>query len=147
MRDDWRVHISGYLDGELDPEEVAAFERELARDPDLRAELESLRAMKEVTGSMKLRDFPDRIWDSYWEGTYNRLERGIGWLLFSIGAMILLATGLYELVLALFKDPSMPFWLRIAIGSLCGGTAILLISVIRERLFMSNKDPYREVKR
>ena len=147
MSKDWKVRISGYLDGELDPAEVEAFEHELARDPALRAELESLRAIQEVTGSMKLRDFPDRVWDSYWEGTYNRLERGIGWLLFSIGAMILLATGLYELVLALFKDPSIPFWLRIAIGSLCGGAAILFVSVVRERLFMSNKDPYREVKR
>ncbi len=146
MAEDWTIRISGYLDGELEPSEREAFEREVARNSELARELESMRAMREVTGSMKLKDFPDRVWDRYWEGTFNRLERRVGWLLFSLGAMVLLAAGLYEMIVSLL-DGGEPWWIKTAIGALCGGGAILFISVLRERLFMRRRDPYREIKR
>jgi anti-sigma factor RsiW len=147
MTEDWKVRISGYLDNELSPAEREAFEHQLDRDPELARELDAMRAMREVTHGMKLEEFPDQVWDRYWEGTYNRIERGIGWILFSLGAIILLGAGLYELVLALLKDTSEPWWIRVAIGSLCGGGAILFVSVLRERIFVRRRDPYREVKR
>lgn len=147
MPEDWKVRISGYLDNELSPAEREAFELEVDRDPELARELDAMRAMREVTSGMKLEEFPDQVWDRYWEGTYNRLERGIGWILFSLGAIVLLGAGLYELVLALLKDASEPWWIRLAIGSFCGGLAILFVSVLRERIFVRSRDPYREVKR
>ncbi|MCK4411951.1 MAG: hypothetical protein KAY32_00270 [Candidatus Eisenbacteria sp.] len=147
MNEDRSVRISGYLDDELAPEERAAFERELAANPELVEELAAMQAMKEVTGSMKLREFPDQVWDRYWQGTYNRMERRLGWILFSIGAIILLAGGLYELTLALIRDSGEPWWIRVAVGALSGGLAILLVSIVRERLFMAKRDPYREVER
>jgi anti-sigma factor RsiW len=147
MAEDRKARVSGFLDGELSPAERKAFEEELKRDPELARELAAIQSMKEVTDTMKLSEFPDRIWERYWEGTYNRLERRLGWLLFSIGAMVLLGTGLYELVMALLKDVGEPWWIRVAIGAVCGGIAILFVSVLRERLFMLQKDPYREVKR
>ena len=147
MSEDWNVRISGYLDDELSQTEREAFEREVQRDPELARELDAMRAMREVTHSMKLDEFPDQVWDRYWEGTYNRLERGIGWILLSLGAIVLLGAGLYELVLTLLKDTSDPWWIRAAIGSFCGGLAILFVSVLRERIFVRRRDPYREVKR
>lgn len=147
MAKDWKAYVSGYIDGELRPDEREAFERELERDPDLAAELAAMRAMGEVTGTMKLQEFPDLVWEKYWEGTYNRLERRLGWILFSIGAIVLLAVGLYEFVLELVHDTAEPWWIRGAIGAMCGGLAILLVSVVRERLFSLKKDRYREVKR
>jgi len=147
VNEDRSVRISGYLDDELAPEERAAFERELAANPGLVEELAAMQAMKEVTSSMKLREFPDHVWDRYWQGTYNRMERRLGWVLFSIGAIILLAGGLYELTLALIRDSGEPWWIRVAVGALSGGLAILLVSIVRERLFMAKRDPYREVER
>lgn len=147
MNDDMRIRISGYLDGELDADERLAFERELETSPQLAREFEETKAMKEVTDAMKLRDFPDRVWERYWEGTYNRLERRVGWILLSIGAMILAAAGLYQIALALFRDSVEPLWLRLAVASACAGAAILFISVLRERLFLRKRDPYREIQR
>ncbi|MFH1143290.1 MAG: zf-HC2 domain-containing protein [Candidatus Eisenbacteria bacterium] len=144
---DKRILISGYLDGELTPDERAAFERELARDPALGHELDALQSMREVTARMKLKEFPDAVWDRYWEGTYNRLERRIGWILLSLGATVLLAVGLYGLAVALLKDAGEPWWIRAAVGAVCAGLAILCVSVVRERLVTAKKDPYREVKR
>ena len=147
MAKDWKAYVSGYIDGELAPAERAAFEEELARNPELAHELDAMQAMREVTGDMKLKDFPDEIWDRYWDGTYNRMERRLGWILFSIGCMVLLAAGLYELIMSLLNDVQEPWWIRVAVGALCGGLAILFISVLRERLFTLKRDPYREVRR
>jgi anti-sigma factor RsiW len=147
MAEDWKSRISGYLDDELEPAEREVFERQLSADPELARELEAIRSLKEVTDGMKLREFPDQVWDRYWQGTYNRLERRIGWLLFSVGAIVLLTGGLYELAVSLLKDSADPWWVRLATGAVCGGLAILFVSVVRERLFMLKRDPYREVKR
>ena len=51
---EWTVRVSGYLDGELDASEKATFEAHLAQCEACAKELRATRAMKEVTGSMKL---------------------------------------------------------------------------------------------
>ena len=147
MEKDWRAYASGYVDGELTTEERARFEERLRLDPELARELEMIREVKGVTTRMRLKEFPDRVWDRYWEGSYNRLERRFGWFLVSAGAAVLLAFGLYHVVLALIRNDAEPWWLRLAIGSIVAGGAILFVSVARERICSWRRDPYREVKR
>ncbi len=143
--------ISGYLDDELDPTERAEFEAELVRSPELAQELEAFRQLRGVTAAMKLDPFPDDVFDDYWRTTYNRLERRFGWLLVSIGAIILLAAALAralpDFVHWLLASPEDPWWVRLAIGLLSVGGAVIVVSVIRERFFTERRDPYREVKR
>ena len=110
-------------------------------------ELKSLRAMQEVTGSMQLKKFPDEVWDQYWEHTYNRLERNFGWILISVGAIVLLTAGACELLRVLFTDSTTPWWIRAATGLVAAGLSVLFVSVLRERIFVRKTDPYREVKR
>ncbi len=147
MPRDWMPYVSAYLDDELEPAERAAFEDELLRDHRLREELEEMQSMKKLVGGMRLRELPDKAWDDYRERTYSRLERRVGWILLSVGAMVLVGYGLYELVLFLISGAELTWWIRVAIGAVCVGLAILLVSVIRERIFVWKRDPYREVKR
>ena len=147
MPRDWTPYVSAYLDDELDPVERTAFEEELARDPRLRDEVEAMKSMKSLVGGMRLRELPDGAYDHYRERTYNRLERRLGWILLSVGAAVLVGYGLYELVVFLVSDGNLAWWIRTAIGAACVGLAILLISVIRERIFVWKRDPYREVER
>ena len=147
MTDERDARISGYLDGELSAEERERFERELRTTPELAIEFARVRELKEVTSSMRLKEFPDQVWDAYWSGTYNRLERGFGWILVSVGAMVLLAAGLYELAVALLRDSVDPWWIRVGVGALVAGLAVLFVSVLRERLFVLKSDPYKEVQR
>lgn len=147
MPRDWMPYVSAYLDDELEPAERAAFEEELLRDHRLREELEEMQNMKSLVGGMRLRELPDKAWDDYRKRTYTRLERRVGWILFSIGAMVLVGYGLYELVVFLVSGAELAWWIRAAIGAACIGLAILLVSVIRERIFVWKRDPYREVKR
>lgn len=147
MPKDWKPYVSAYLDEELEAAERGAFEEELTRNPELLKEVEAMRDMKNLMSGITLRKLPDCAWDNYRERTYNRLERRVGWILLSIGAMVLIGYGLYELVVFLVADAEFAWWIRVAIGALCAGVAVLFVSVVRERVFVWKRDPYREVKR
>ena len=147
MNRDKRELLAGYVDGELSDEQREAFERELDRDPQLRAELNEFRKLKEVTGMMQYADLPEEVWDGYWQNLYRKMERGIGWILFSIGAIALLSFGIYQFFLELFSDSEVPTIVRISVTVLSIGAVILLVSFVRERLFAYNRDRYRKVIR
>ncbi len=141
------VMLSGYVDGELTPEQIVEFERRLADDPELRKELDAFRKLKEVTGAVKYADIPQSVWQGYWQSLYRRLERGTGWILLSISAILLLGIGAYCLCMDFFLNPDKPILLKIAVGAGILGLVVLLVSVIRERLFAYNRDRYKEVTR
>jgi hypothetical protein len=104
--------------------------------------------MKGVMKSMKYKEPPGEAWENYWSRVYNRLERGLSWILISIGAMILLFYGGFKAVESLVKDPAVAILLKVAILVLLAGVVILFVSVIRERIFTYKKDKYaKEVKR
>ncbi|MCK4816385.1 hypothetical protein KA005_11510, partial [bacterium] len=86
-------------------------------------------------------------WKIYWTSVYNRLERRIGWILFSIGVMILLFFGGYKMVEEIIKDPSISFLLKAGILAVLGGVVVLLVSLIREQLFVRKRERYKEVEK
>lgn len=138
--------VSG-LDGELNAEEHEELERLLSADSKLRDEWNRLAKVKEVTQSMALRKPPDEVWEDYWASVYSRLERGVGWILVSIGVIVLLSYGAWEGVQALIADAEMPWFLKGAIFATTVGLAVLFVSVLREKLFVRVKDPYKDVLR
>ena len=147
MNKNKRELLSGYVDGELSKEEKLLFEEELENNPGLRAELEEFMKLKEITGMVKYTDLPDEVWEKYWHNLYRKLERGIGWILMSMGAIILLGFGLFEMFKELYIDPEVPMLVKISVSALTIGAAILLVSLTRERIFAYNRERYREVKR
>jgi hypothetical protein len=147
MNREKRELLAGYIDGELSEDEKKAFEEQLRSNPQLGAELEEFRKLKEVTGMMRYADLPDEVWEGYWQNLYRKLERGVGWMLFSIGAIILLCFGLYHFFRELFYDPEVPMLVRISVTALSIGAVILLVSFVRERLFAYHRDRYGKVIR
>jgi ferric-dicitrate binding protein FerR (iron transport regulator) len=144
-----RAHqlMMGALDGELDHAEQAELDGLLAATPALQAEWERLKQVKEVTSTMTLRSPPEEVWESYWTSVYHRLERGVGWILASIGAIVLLAYGLWTAAQELMADASIPGFIKAAVFATLLGTAIILVSVAREKWFVYRSDPYKDVKR
>ena len=145
MDKDLRKLLAGYVDGELTNDEREAFEKEVQSNAELRAELEEFRKLKEVTGMVRYADLPDEVWESYWQSLYRKLERGIGWILLSIGAILLLGFGLYQGLHDLYIAPEVSIWVKIGVTALGGGLIFLLVSFVRERLFAYRRDRYREV--
>jgi hypothetical protein len=142
-----RLLMMAALDGEIGSVERAELDRLLAGDAALNEEWTRMSRVKEVTDTMALKEPPREIWEGYWAQTYNRLERGFAWILVSLGTLVLLAYVLWESLGALLAETEMPGFLKIAIFALLLGGAILLFSVVREKLFTRNRDPYKEIQR
>jgi len=145
MSDRIRKLIAGYVDGELSEAQRREVEAALAVDPELQKDFDEFKKLKEVTGMVRYADLPDEVWASYWQSLYKKLERGFGWLFISLGAMLLLGFGLYEVLSAMFTDPEAPLWLKIGVSLLGAGGVILVVSFAREAIFAFKKDRYAEV--
>ena len=135
------------LDDEISGEEQAELDRYLARDDNLRREWHSMGQVKEVTSSMAFREPPEEVWETYWTSVYNKIERGIGWIFVSIGAVVVLAWAARIWIETLFEDNGMPLFVKLAILSVTVGFLVLAVSVIREKLFTRIRDPYKEIQR
>ena len=145
--DEFPLKSMAYLDDEMEPGDREAFEYHVAMCDRCRAELEKLRRVKEMTGRIKMVDVEEQRWETYWAQIYNRLERMLGWILLSIGAIITFSYGLFTAMKDLLYDSSVPVLLRFGIFALVIGLVILLVSVARQRFFAWKRDPYREVRR
>jgi len=139
--------IARSLDGSLSTDEQREFDRVMKAHPDVRREMESLRSMKEVTMELQFKKPPEEQWARYWAGVYARLERGVAWVLISIGGALVLAVAAYRMVEVLVQDTAMPLLMKLGIVALVLGGAILLVSVVREKWFLRKPDRYREVER
>ena len=140
--------ITGYVDGELSVEQGQQLETHLQGCADCKEELDKLRQLKEDLAMVKLKEPSDLELAQYWSSVYNRLERGIGWILFSVGAIVVLCYGGFKLIEEVIKDPSVGLLLKIGLVALVFGIVILFVSILRERLRVRKVDKYsKEVKR
>ena len=135
------------LDGESTAEERSELDALLAADAELRAEWERMGRVKEVTGTMTYNKPPEEVWDRYWTTVYNRVERGIGWILVSIGAVVVGTYGAWKWVEAIWGETDLPLFIRMAILTVAAGLLVLAVSVVREKLFTYRHDPYKEIER
>jgi hypothetical protein len=145
-RDRFRILMMKTLDGELAGSEHSEFDSFL-RDPDCSREWQQFSTIQEATMSLKMKAPPIELWDNYWSGIYNRLERGVAWLLTAVGAVLLLSWALFAAAEALWIDTDVPLLIKFAIVALTAGILLLLVSVIRERCFLSKTDKYKGVLR
>jgi predicted anti-sigma-YlaC factor YlaD len=139
--------MMGYLDNELELEQKKAFEEHLASCPECKSELEEFKRLKQITDEVSLVEPEEKIWEQYWSSIYNRIERGTGWILFSLAAILLLIYGGFKAIEELIKDPTVDIILKTGLLALIAGLAILLVSVLREKLYFRKKDRYKDVRR
>jgi predicted anti-sigma-YlaC factor YlaD len=148
MPDDaFKPLLMGYLDHELTELEVLRIEEHLQECDSCAAELQEFRRLKEVTQNMRVAMPDDKYWEIYWSNIYNRLERRIGWILLSLGSILLTSYGLYFVIARLLLQGDIPLVVRIGVVALVVGLCTLVISVLRERIFFSKSDKYERIKR
>jgi len=146
-REKLRALMMAALDGEISAAETEVLERGLAADEELFREWKGLRRVKEVTADMGFRKPPEEVWGRYWTSVYNRTERGLGWILASLGAIVLVGYAAWEIVGRLLADTDLPWIIKLAVFAVALGSIILLISVAREKFFTWRRDPYKEIER
>jgi hypothetical protein len=135
------------LDQACDAQEIREFEIMLQGSLEYKKEYEAMKKVREVTREMQFSTPSDAVWDHYWTDVYHKIERGIGWIIFTIGGVILATWGLFRLVESIIADPNLTLIVKIGVLLFSLGFSILIISLIREHCFMSNHDPYKEIRR
>ena len=141
-----RELLMGYLDGELEEDDERAIEERLREDPELRREERDFRRMKQLMDGIDFLEPTEAEWRAHWSVIYNRLERGIGYLLLSVGSLILLLTGAWHFLNDFLLDPEQPLLLRVGVGTAVAGGVFLGVSVVRERIRVYRYDRYNEVE-
>ena len=97
---------------------------------------------------IKFKEPTDAELERYWKSIYNRLERGLAWILFSAGAIIVLCYGGFKLIEQVIKDPNIALLFKIGLTALVFGAVILFVSLLRERLTVRKVDKYsKEIER
>ena len=139
--------MMGYLDNELSDEQRNRFEEHLVGCPECAGELKEFQKLKAITDEVTLVEPEDRIWQDYWNGIYNRIERSIGWVIFSVSAILLAIYGGFMLIEEIVTDATVGMLLKLGLLALIIGLAILFVSVLRERIYFWSKDRYRNVRR
>ena len=144
---DYKDLLMGYLDNELSNEQRRQFEEHLSGCSECKDELKEFRRLKAITDEVTLVEPEDKIWQDYWSGVYNRIERSVGWIFFSIAAILLTIYGGFKMIEEMIKDPNIETMFKIGLLALIIGLAILFVSVLRERFYFWRKDRYKDVRR
>ncbi len=136
-----------YYEGELKEKDRSIVEEHITSCPECRKELEDMKTFEEVMGKMKLKKPGNEVWETYWASVYNRLERRIGWILMSLGGMILLFFGGYKMVENIIRDSSISLLFKIGILSFLAGIIVMLVSLIKEKIFVRSRERYKEIQK
>ena len=137
-----------YLDGELSDDDRRRFEDHLAACDACRREVADLKRLTEDLDMIRFKEPGDEELARYWSGVYNRLERGLGWILFSAGAILTLCYGAFKVIEELVRDPAVSVLLKVGVCALIAGLVVLFVSLLRERLVVCKVDRYsKEIER
>lgn len=136
-----------YFDKEITENENRELQSLLNSDDGLMQEFNEQKRIKEVLNKMKLKNPSKEFWDGYWESIYNKIERSIAWIFISIGAILVLTYASFEAVENFLVDTQTPEIVKYGIAGLFIGGIILLVSVIREKIFSMKKDKYKDIVR
>jgi len=141
------LRIMALLDGELEDDQISEVKEHLEICEKCADDYASIKKVKEVTEKMKFKKLPEFYWDDYWNHIYNRIERGLSWLLLSMGAIIILSFVGWEFLDKLIADQQIHPLLKGGIFIFIVGIIILIVSILREKLMVRRVDKYREVER
>lgn len=136
-----------YLDGDISDSEKGELLQILEENPELKKEIKEQKKIKGVLKKMALTNPTKEFWDEYWLNIYNKLERKLAWVLISIGAVLLLGFSAYEAISELLKDTAAPPVVKFGLLTLVIGFIVLIVSLLRERVFSVKRDKYKEIQR
>ena len=134
--------LSGFVDGELTQQERQFVTLHCEVCAECLDDLERLRALRERIGNAGLSEVGEDKWRETMDDPTVQLTRGIGWLLFIVGLLIIAGIGLVGF---LFSD-DIPVGVKLLMLMIYGGLAALLFSVLRQRLIERKTDKYKDVE-
>ncbi len=135
--------LMGLIDNELTPEEASELNDHLTRCSSCRDEYEQLRDTASKISNISFIQPHEKELRKLWKSPYSRFTRNSGLFLVFTGWISLILYGLYEF----FMSKSEATFSKISIAAIFIGFAVLLASVIRDRIIAYKSDPYKEIEK
>ena len=133
--------LSGYVDDELTQQKRQFVEVHARSCPQCQQKLEELAALKARFRELDLGEVTTTEWRERMDEPTVANTRSIGWILL-VGGILL--AGAYGVVSFFSSDASMLG--KLIVTGVYGGLALLLISVVRQRLIERKTDKYEDVE-
>jgi hypothetical protein len=134
--------LSGYIDGELTQQQRQRVEVHCDACGGCARDLADLGELREKVGRSRLSTLGEDNWREHMDDTTVKATRGIGWLLFIGGILVLSGIVIFEFVV----DSSISSGMKLLIGAIYGGLGVLFVSVLRQRLIERKSDKYEDVE-
>jgi len=134
--------LSGYLDGELTQQQRQRVDVHLQGCAACTKAFTELTALRKRMGAARLGNANQDKWREMMDDTAVKASRGIGWLLFIGGILVISGIGIYEFVI----DSSIEWTVKLTVGAIYFGLAALFVSVLRQRLIERKSDKYKDVE-
>ncbi len=134
--------LSGFVDGELTQQQRQQVSLHCQSCEECSTNLADIRQLRERISTAKLSEIGADKWRENMNDSKTQTSRAIGWLVFIAGILLAAGVGLFWLI---FNDEIEPVMKVISVA-VYGGLAILLYSVLRQRLIESKTDNYKDVE-
>lgn len=134
--------LSGFVDGELTQQQRQFVSLHCEDCETCREELGRLKEVRERVGKAVLSEAGEDKWRETMDDSSVQMTRGIGWLIFILGLLAIAGIGLFAFI---FSN-DMSIGMKLIFVGIYGGLALLLISVLRQRLIESKTDKYKDVE-
>ena len=134
--------LSGYIDGELTQQERQRVDLHCEQCENCRQNLAELRALRDRIGETRLSVIGEDKWREKMQDSGVRTSRNIGWMLFITGVLVAIGAA----IVAFLAADDMPLWTKVMFFAIYGGLAVLLYSVLRQRLIERKTDKYKDVE-
>lgn len=134
--------LTGYLDGVLTQADDQRVRLHLEECADCRRLIEEMRETREATMTTRFELPADDQWNEAPRGLASRMSFGLGWVV-----LLIWAVGLVGLVVGHLWSDDLPLTEKLLVFGGLSGVALLLLSVLIDRLKTLRDDPYRRVQR
>ncbi len=91
--DQYREEMMALLDGEVEEKDRAGIESHVLICPECRCELDRFERLNRLTDGIRFSAPGDLVWEHYYSGVCRKLEAAGGWVVWSAGSLLLVATG------------------------------------------------------
>lgn len=142
MNDEKFAKLSGYLDGELTQQEAQKVALLIESDPEYKVLYQELSLMRTEIQSLSLQEQEIEHLDKLFAEPVVKTSRIFGLAVLAVTVIALIGFTFFKI----FTNPDIGLFEKVLVGGLGGGTLLLLISVLRQRLISLKTDKYKRVK-
>ncbi len=134
--------LSGFVDGELTQQQRQRVTLHCEQCDECRENLTSLRTLRARVGDAHLSEVGEDKWRETMDDKTVQVSRSIGWLLFVSGLLVIAGIGLFGFIFS----SEISIVMKLIMSVIYGGLAMLLLSVLRQRLIERKTDKYKDVE-